>query len=84
MVAALAYENRRFGLAVVDLDAAMRRQCTHLTSQARGDILVRTNEMAIQVTDQVPGHGSARKQFVIQVDVKTVAMVDGNGVWDER
>jgi hypothetical protein len=28
------------------------------------------------------GHGSARKQFV--VDVKTVAMVDGNRVWDER
>jgi hypothetical protein len=68
------------GLAVVDLDAAMRRQCTHLTSQARADILVRTNELAI--TDRVQGHGSARKQFVI--DVKTVAMVDGNGVWDER
>ena len=58
----------------------MRRQCTHLTSQARGDILVRTNELVI--TDRVQGHGSARKQFVI--DVKTVAMVDGNGVWDER
>jgi hypothetical protein len=63
VVAALASENRRLGLAVVDLDAAMRRQCTHLTSQARADILVRTNELAI--TDRVQGHGSARKQFVI-------------------
>ena len=80
VVAALAYENRRLGLAVVDLDAAMRRQCTHLTSQARGDILVRTNE--VEITDRAQGHGTARKNFVI--DVKTVAMVDGNGVWDER
>ncbi len=65
MIAALASENRRLGLAVVvDLDAAMCRQCTHLTSQAREDILVRTNELAI--TD---------RQFVI--DVKTVAMVYG-------
>jgi hypothetical protein len=36
----------------------------------------------LAITDRVQGHGSARKQFVI--DVKTVAMVDGNGVWDER
>ena len=67
MVAALAYENRRLGLAVVDLDAAMRRQCTHLTSQARGDILVRTYEVAI--TDRVQGHhdGSARKQLLLML-----------------
>jgi hypothetical protein len=58
----------------------MRRQCTHLISQARANILVRTNELAI--TGRVQGHGSAQKQFVI--DVKTVAMVDGNGVWDEK
>ncbi len=52
VVAALVFENRRLGLAVVDLDAAMLRHCTHLkrlTSQARGDILVRTNELAYQI-----------------------------------
>ena len=40
-----------------------------------------TNE--VEITDRAQGHGTARKNFVI--DVKTVAMVDGNGsgVWDE-
>ena len=80
VVSALASENRRLGLSVVDIDAAMRRQCTHLTSQARGDILVRTTDL--EITDRAQSHGSSRRQFVI--DVKTVAMVDGNGVWGER
>ncbi len=82
VVAVLAYENRRLGLAVVDLYAAMLCQCTHLTSQAqaRGDILVRTNE--VEITDRAQGHCTARRQFVI--DVKTVEKVDGNSVWDER
>jgi hypothetical protein len=80
VVSALASENRRLGLSVVDIDAAMRHQCTHLSSQARGDILVRTADL--EITDRAQGHGSSRKQFVI--DVKTVAMVDGTGVRGER
>jgi hypothetical protein len=59
----------------------MRRQCTHLNSQARGDIiLVRTTDL--EITDKVQGHCSSRTQFVI--DVKTVAMVDSNGVWGDQ
>ncbi len=34
------------------------------------------------ITDRAQGHGTARRQIV--VDVKTLAIVDGNGVWDER
>ncbi len=64
----------------MDIDAAMRRQCTHSTSQARGDILVRTTDL--EITDRVHSHGSSRLQFVI--DVKTVAMVDGHGDRGER
>ncbi len=32
VVSALASENRRLGPSVVDIDAAMRRQCTHVTN----------------------------------------------------
>ena len=64
----------------MDIDAAMRRQCTHVNSQARGDILVRATD--VEITDRVQGQGCSRKQFVL--DVKTVAMVDGNGNWGER
>ena len=80
MVSALAYENRRLGLSVVDMDATMRRQCTHINSQTRGDLLVRTTDLAI--TDRAARHHASRKQFVI--DVKTVSMVDSNGAWQER
>jgi hypothetical protein len=58
----------------------MRRQCTHLNSQAHGDILVRSSDLEIK--DCALGHGYAWKQFVI--DVKTVVMVDSNGNWGER
>ena len=74
-MAALGFENRQLGLSVVDIDAAMHRQCTHHNSQARGDILVRTTEL--EITDKAQGHYSARKQFLI--DVKMVAMVDSAG-----
>jgi hypothetical protein len=78
VVSALA-SDRRLGLSVVEINAAMRRQCTHLSSQARGDILVGTTDL--KITDRAQRHGSSRKQFVIDVkSVKTVAMVDGNGV----
>ncbi len=82
MVSALANasENRRLGLSVVDMDATMRRQCTHINSQTRGDFLVRTTDLAI--TDRAARHHTSRKQFVI--DVKTVSMVDSNGAWQER
>jgi hypothetical protein len=80
VVAALGFENRRLGLSVVDIDAAMRRQCTHFNSQARGDILIRSTDL--EITDCALGYGCPRKQFVI--DVKTVAMVDSNGKWGER
>ena len=80
VVTALAFESRRLALSVVDLDAAMLRQCTHVNSQARGDILVRATD--VEITDRVQGQGCSRKQFVL--DVKTVAMVDGNGNWGER
>ncbi len=68
MVSALAYENRRLGLSVIDKDATVRRQCT----QARGDLLVRTTDL--EITDRAQRHHTSRKQFVI--DVKTVSMVD--------
>ncbi len=82
MVTAVGFENRSLGLSVVkvDIDAAMRRQSTHLNSQARGDILVRSTDLEIK--EYALGHGYARKQFVI--DVKTVAIVDSNGDWRER
>jgi hypothetical protein len=80
VVSALGFESRRLGLSVVDIDAAMRKLCTHPNSLARGDILVRSNDLEIK--DCAAGHGYARKQFVI--DVKTVALVDGNGDWGER
>ncbi len=71
------FENKRLGLSVVDIDAAMRRQCTHRYSQARGDIFVRTTDL--EITARTQGHHACRKQFVI--DVNTVAMVDSNGKW---
>ena len=66
-VTALALESRRFALPVVDLDAAMRQQCTHVNSQARGDILVCATD--VEITDRVQGQGCSWKQFVL--DVKT-------------
>ncbi len=80
MESALGFENRRLGLSVVDIDAAMRKTCTQPNSLARGDILVRFNDLEIKVC--AAGHGYARKEFVI--DVKTVAVVDSNGHWGER
>jgi hypothetical protein len=80
VVQALGFENRQLCLSVVDIDAAMRKQCTHTNSLARGDILVRSNDLEIK--DFIAGHGYAREQFVI--DVKTVAVVDSNGIWGER
>jgi hypothetical protein len=47
-VSAVGFENRRLGLSVVDIDAAMRKQCTHPNSLARGDILVRSNDLEIK------------------------------------
>jgi hypothetical protein len=58
---------RRLALSVVDLDAAMRRQCTHVNWQARGDILVHATD--VEITDRVQGQGCSWKQFVL--DVKT-------------
>ncbi len=49
----------------------MLQQCTVHISQLLRDILVRTTDL--EITDRVQG----QKQFVI--DVKAVAMVDGNG-----
>ncbi len=64
----------------MDIDAAMLRQCTRVNSQARGDMLVRATD--VEITDRVQGQGCSRKQFAL--DVKTVAMVDGNSNWGER
>jgi hypothetical protein len=80
VVSAFGFENRRLGLSVVDIDSAMRKQCTHHNSQARGDILVRSTDL--EITDCAAGHGCARKQYVL--DIKTVAMVDSHGNWGER
>jgi hypothetical protein len=80
VVSALGFGNRRLGLSVVDIDATMRKQCTHSNSLARGDILVCSTDLEIK--DCSEGHGYARKQFVIYV--KTVAVVDSNGQWGER
>ncbi len=69
----------------MNFDAAMLLQCTHVNSQALGDILVRATD--VEITDQVQGKGSscsgsqARKQFVL--DVMTVAMVDCNSTWGQ-
>ncbi len=64
---ALGFENRRLGLSVVDIYAAMLRQCTHYYTQALGDILVCTTDL--DITDRAQGHCCSRKQFVI--DPKT-------------
>jgi hypothetical protein len=79
VVSAIAFESRRLGHSVVDIDAAMKRKCTHLNSKKRGDMLVRSKD--IEITDKAKGHGVARTQFV--VDVKIVAMMDGKGLWNE-
>ncbi len=71
---------RRLGLSVVDIDAALRRKCTHLKSQARGDIHVCFSDLEIK--DCALGNGYDQTQFVIKV--QTVAMVDGNGDFGER
>jgi hypothetical protein len=55
VVSALGFENRLLGLSVVDIDAAMRKLCTHPYSLARGDILVRSNDLEIK--DCAAGHG---------------------------
>ena len=78
VVEAVAFETRRLGLSVVDRDATMRRQFSHLRSQARGDLFVQAAD--VDITDRV--NHCPRKAFVI--DVKTVAMVDSSGSWDER
>ena len=79
VVSAIAFESRRLGHSVVDIDAAMKRKCTHLNSKKRGDMLVRSKDL--EITDKAKGHGVARTQFV--VDVKIVAMMDGKGFWKE-
>ena len=79
VVAAVAFESRRLGHSVVDIDAAMKKKCTHLNSKKRGDMLVRSKD--IEITDKAKGHGVSRTQFV--VDVKIVAMLDGKGSWNE-
>ncbi len=72
MVTAVWFESTRLGLSVVDIDATILRQCTHLNSQAHGDILVRSSDLEIEDCDPT--------QFVS--DVKTVVeMVDSNGDW---
>jgi hypothetical protein len=62
VVTAVGFENRSPGLSVVDIDAAMRRQCTHLNSQARGDTFVCSSDL--EITDCALGH-DYRRQFVI-------------------
>ena len=79
VVSAIAFESRRLGHSVVDIDAAMKRKCTHLNSKKRGDMLVRSKDL--EITDKAKGHGVARTQYV--VDVKIVAMMDGKGLWKE-
>ncbi len=65
VVSALAYENRRLVLPVVDTDAAMRRQCMPANSQAMGDICVRNTDL--EIADSAQGHGCSRKQFAFDV-----------------
>ncbi len=82
VVAAFGFENRLLGLSVVDIDAAMCRQCTHLKSQARGNILICLTDL--EITNCALGYGCSRKQFVIDVKTVQVAMVDSNGQYGER
>jgi hypothetical protein len=76
VVAAIAFESRRLGHYVVDIDAAMKKKFTHLNSMKRGDMLVRSKD--IEITDKAKGHGVSQTQF--EIDVKIVAMLDGKGL----
>jgi hypothetical protein len=62
-VQTIGFEYRLLGLSVVDIEAAMLRQCTHQNSQVRGDILVSTTDL--EITDRAQGHNCSRKQFVL-------------------
>ncbi len=60
-MAALAFEHWCLGLSVVDVDAAMRRQCTHFNSQARRDILDRSTDLEIADCATPVGYGCSQK-----------------------
>ncbi len=76
---AVGFGNRWLGLLVVDTDAAMRKQCTHPNSLARGDVLVLSTDLEIKVC--AAGHGYALEQFVICQDS---CRVDSKGYWGKR
>ncbi len=61
MVSALSFENRLLGLSVVDIDAAMHKQCTHYNSLSLGDILVCSTDLEIK--DCAARHGYAQNSF---------------------
>ena len=73
---AIAYELRRVSLSVVEQDAQLRRNFSHLTSNKRGDLAVnaQNTDLRLIASGQVP-----RADFIL--DIKLVAMVNGQGAW---
>ena len=77
MVSAFAFKNRC--LVLFDIVAVMRRQRIILNSQARGDfLLVQLTWISPIVCRDRSSQNYDQKQFGI--DVKTVVMVDENGI----
>ena len=73
---ALAYECRRLQLSVVDNDAHLRRDFTHLTSHKRGDLAINAQSTDFQILTRgnIP-----RSQFIVDVHIN--AMVNTHGHW---
>ncbi len=63
--------------AVCQADPELRASVNHLSGYEILHILVHTANL--KITDLAQGHCSSCEQFVL--DVQTVAMADGNGVW---
>ena len=74
---AIARELRRLDLKVVDNDQELRKNYSHLTSKKRGDLAVSAPADTLTVYDNV--NRLYRSDFIL--DVKTVSVVNGHGVW---
>ena len=74
---AIARELRRLDVKVVDNDQELRKNYSHLTSKKRWDLAVSAPADTLTVYDNV--NRLYRSDFIL--DVKTVSVVNGHGVW---
>ena len=76
-LASNARELRRLDLKVVDNYQELSKNYSHLTSKKRGDLAISAQADTLTVYDNV--NCLYQSDFIL--DVKTVSVVNGHGVW---